>query len=139
MRKQVKVSVLCNELESLIVHYGYSEDSMRRYRKVFRELTTFSSDSLYSQRVASDFLVTKLNDAGGFVSSGENSKNEMYYLRAVRSLADYYNFETIFRRNEYKGAIVWPEEFRDSVEGFLESKINYGNSRSEERRVGKEC
>lgn len=102
---------------------------MRRYRKVFRELTTFSSDSLYSQRVASDFLVTKLNDAGGFVTSGENSKNEMYYLRAVRSLADYYNFETVFRRNEYKGAIVWPEEFRDSVEGFLESKINYGNSR----------
>lgn len=129
MRKQVKVSVLCEELDNLLVRYGYSEDSMRRYRKVFREFQEFSNASLYSQKLASDFLVTKLSDIGGFVTSGENSKNEMYYLRVTRSLADLYNFGTVFRRKEHKGSIVWAEEFRESVEGFLESKINYGNSR----------
>ena len=37
MLRQIKVADLCNELEEKLVDLQYSEDSMRRYRKVFQE------------------------------------------------------------------------------------------------------
>ena len=36
MLRQIKVADLCNELEKQLEKLQYSEDSMRRYRKVFR-------------------------------------------------------------------------------------------------------
>jgi len=128
MREKIKVSNLCREFEGVLVHYGYSDDSMRRYRKVFRELTEFSKDCEYSQKAGSEFLVDKFQEIGGFVTSGEHSKNEMYYFRVIRSLAEYYNFGTVFRRHDFKGAIIWPQEFREGIEGFLESLIMTGHA-----------
>jgi hypothetical protein len=40
MMKQIKVGNLCSELEQKLLELHYSDDSMRRYRKVFREFTT---------------------------------------------------------------------------------------------------
>lgn len=73
---------------------------MRRYRKVFREFTDFAGDCDYSQSKGTDFLVWKFQMIGGFVATGEHCKNEMYYFRVVRSLAEYYNFGTIFHRHD---------------------------------------
>ena len=85
MIRQIKVRDLCNDLETKLVDLGYSEDSMRRYRKVFKELTAYAGDKDYSQSLGTDFLVEKFNQLGGFVTSGEYSKNEMYYFRVIRS------------------------------------------------------
>lgn len=99
-QKQVKISDLTLTFEGELRKYGYSEDSLRRYQKVFRELIEFSNDSFYSQKVCTDFLVDRFKRAGGFFEAGESSKSQMYYLRTIRSLADYSNFETIFRRKD---------------------------------------
>lgn len=112
-----------------MVELNYSEDSMRRYRKVFHEFMEYSGDCDYSQSKGTDFLLWKFKQLGGFVTSGEHSKNEMYYFRVIRSLAEYFNFGTLFRRNDYYGEIVWPVPFKDVTESFLKYEIEYGCSR----------
>ena len=44
MLKQIKVKDLCAELEEQLIQLGYSEDSMRRYRKVFNEFIEYAND-----------------------------------------------------------------------------------------------
>jgi site-specific recombinase XerD len=128
MRKQIKVSKLCNELEGMLLKLNYSEDSMCRYRKVFREFIEFSADCNYSQAEGTNFLISRFNLTGRFVSAGEHSKNQMYYFRVIRSLAEYYNFGIIFRRKDFHGEIVWPLPFKGCTEEFLKSRIEYGVS-----------
>ena len=98
--KQTRVSDLVNSFESELEKHGYSADSFRRYRKVFKELIEFTEGGLYSQKICTEFLVDRFERAGGFFIAGESSKNQMYYLRAIRSLTDFYNFGTIFRRKD---------------------------------------
>lgn len=134
MLRQIKVANLCAELEDKLVTLQYSEDSMRRYRKVFREFMEYAGDCDYSQSKGTDFLLWKFNQLGGFVTSGEHSKNEMYYFRVIRSLAEYYNFGTLFRRNDYHGEIVWPLPFKEVTENFLRYEVEYGCSLSQYQR-----
>lgn len=122
--KQTKVSDLIQSFEKELEKHGYSEDSFRRYRKVFRELIEFTEDGPYSQKICTDFLVDRLERAGGFFTAGESSKNQMYYLRAIRSLSDFYNFGTIFRRKDIGEFIIWPEPYRKLIENFLDTLIS---------------
>lgn len=128
MNKQIKVIDLCNEFEELLEKLQFSEDSMRRYGKVLKEFSSYVDDSEYSQSIGVDFLISRFKQIGGFVTSDEHSKDEMYYFRTIRSLAEYFNFGIIFRRKDYSGEIVWPEPFRECNEKFLTSKIEYGIS-----------
>lgn len=128
MMKQIKVSDLCSELEQKLVELHYSEDSMRRYRKAFQEFSEYAGITDYSQSKGTDFLVWKFQQLGGFVTGGEHSKNEMYYFRAIRSLAEYYNFGILFRRHDFQGEIVWPEPFKKATESFLRYEVEYGCS-----------
>ena len=134
MLRQIKVTELCKELEEKLVGLQYSEDSLRRYRKVFREFEEYAGDCDYSQSRGTDFLLWKFKQLGGFVTSGEHSKNEMYYFRVIRSLAEYYNFGTLFRRHDYDGEIVWPLPFKEVTEGFLQYEVEYGCSQCESVR-----
>lgn len=134
MLRQIKVADLCNELEEKLVALQYSEDSMRRYRKVFREFTEYAGDCNYSQSKGADFLLWKFKQLGGFVTSGEHSKNEMYYFRVIRSLAEYFNFGTLFRRHDFHGETVWPIPFKEVTENFLKHEIEYGFSQAQYRR-----
>jgi site-specific recombinase XerD len=117
--KQTKVSDLIHSFENELKKHGYSEDSFRRYGKVFRELIDFTEDGLYSQKICTDFLVDRLEQAGGFFIAGESSKSQMYYLRAIRSLADFFNFGAIFRRKDIGEFIIWPEPYRKPIEDYL--------------------
>lgn len=126
MLKQIKVKDLCAELEEQLIQLGYSEDSMRRYRKVFNEFIEYANDCEYSQSIGTNFLVEKFKLMGGFVLSGENSKNEIYYFRVIRSLAEYYNFRILFRRHDFKGEIIWPKPYKEVTENFIKYKIEYG-------------
>jgi site-specific recombinase XerD len=123
-RQQTKISDLTLAFEGELRKYGYSDDSLRRYRKVFRELIEFTDDSTYSQKVCTDFLVDRLKQAGGFFTAGASSKNQMYYLRTIRSLADYFNFGAIYRRKDIGEFIIWPESYRKPVENYLETLIS---------------
>lgn len=135
MMRHIKVKDLCTELESQLTALGYSEDSMRRYRKVFQEFSEYTVDCDYSQSVGTNFLVKKFNQLGGFVTSGENSKNEMYYFRVIRSLAEYYNFGILFRRHDFKGEIIWPDTFKEVTENFIKYKVEYGCSHNYVTRI----
>jgi site-specific recombinase XerD len=128
MIRQIKVNALCNELDEKLIGLNYSEDSMRRYRKVFNEFIEYAGDCSYSQSKGTEFLVWKFQQLGGFVSGGEHSKNEMYYFRGIRSLAEYFNFGVLFRRNDFQGEIIWPEPFKECTEGFLSHTVEYGCS-----------
>jgi site-specific recombinase XerD len=128
MMKQISVKDLCIELERKLSGYNYSDDSMRRYKKVFSEFIEYAGDCNYTQSKGTDFLVLKFQQLGGFVSDGEHSKSEMYYFRAIRTLAEYFNFGILFRRNEFRGEIIWPEPFKESTETFLRQMVEYGNS-----------
>lgn len=134
MMNQIKVTDLCSELEQKLVELHYSDDSMRRYKKVFREFTEYADGCDYSQSKGTDFLVWKFQQIGGFVTGGEHSKNGMYYFRAIRSLAEYYNFGIMFRRNDFHGEIVWPEPFKEATEGFFRYEVEYGCSHGQYER-----
>lgn len=134
MIRQIKISALCSELEQELVKLHYSEDSVRRYKKVFQEFMEYTGDCNYSQSIGTDFLVWKFQQLGGFVTSGEHSKNEMYYFRVIRSLAEYFNFGVLFRRHEFHGEIIWPEPFRKGIEGFLQYTVEYGCSYEHNKR-----
>lgn len=135
MIRQIKVIDLCNKLETKLSELGYSEDSMHRYKKVFQEFKKYANDCDYSQSLGTDFLVKKFESLGGYVTSGENSKNEMYYFRVIRSLAEYYNFGILFRRHNIKGEIIWPKSFKEVTENFIKYKIEYGCSRNYLTRI----
>jgi len=134
MLRQIKVADLCKELEEKLVELQYSEDSMRRYCKVFQEFVEYAGDCDYSQSKGTDFLLWKFKQLGGFVTYGEHSKNEMYYFRVIRSLAEYFNFGTLFRRHNYQGEIVWPIPFKEVTEVFLRYEVEYGCSQCHYRR-----
>ena len=70
MLRQIKVADLCNELEEKLVDLQYSEDSMRRYRKVFQELSnTQVIVIIHSQKERISFF-------GNSSSSGASSHPE---------------------------------------------------------------
>lgn len=123
MMRQIKVADLCSELEEKLIDLHYSEDSMHRYRKVFNEFVEYAGDCNYSQSKGTEFLVLKFQQLGGFVSSGEHSKSEMYYFRGIRSLAEYFNFGVLFRRHDFHGEIIWPKPFRACTESFLQYTV----------------
>jgi integrase len=126
MMKQIKVAVLCDELETKLLELHYSGDSMHRCRKVFREFTEYADDRDCPQSEGASFLVWKFRQLGGFAASGEHSKNEMHCFRAIRSLAEYYNFGILFRRHDFNGEIVWPEPFKEAAECFLRYEVECG-------------
>ena len=98
MIRQISVGNLCGELGEMLIHFQYSSDSLRRYNKVFDEFTEYAGEREYSQQLGA----------------------------AIRTLAEYYNFGVIFRRQDFRGEIIWPEPFRECTEKFLLSKVEYG-------------
>lgn len=102
MIRQISVGNLCGELGEMLIHFQYSSDSLRRYNKVFDEFTEYAGEREYSQQLGAEFLAWRFNQIGGFVTSGTYSKDEMYFFRAIRTLAEYYNFGVIFRRRGYE-------------------------------------
>lgn len=128
MIRQVSVGILCSELNEMLHKLQYSPDSLRRYIKVFDEFTAYAGEKMYSQALGAEFLAAKFNQIGGFTSEGLYSKDEMYYFRVIRSLAEYFNFGVIFRRHDFHGEIIWPLPFRECTEKFFLSKVEYGVS-----------
>lgn len=128
MIRQITVGNLCGELDEMLHKLQYSSDSLRRYNKVFDEFTAYAGEKMYSQALGAEFLAWKFDQIGGFTAEGLYSKDEMYYFRVIRSLAEYFNFGVIFRRHDFHGEIIWPVPFRECTEKFFLSKVEYGVS-----------
>lgn len=128
MIRQVTVGNLCGEFDQMLHKLQYSSDSLRRYHKVFDEFTAYAGENMYSQALGADFLAWKFDQIGGFTTEGLYSKDEMYYFRVIRSLAEYFNFGVIFRRHDFRGEIIWPIPFKECTEKFFLLKVEYGVS-----------
>lgn len=128
MIRQITVGNLCGEFAEMLHKLQYSSDSLRRYNKVFEEFTAYAGERMYAQSLGAEFLSWKFNQIGGFITEGLYSKDEMYYFRVIRSLAEYFNFGVIFRRHDFCGEIIWPAPFRECTEKFFLSKVEYGVS-----------
>lgn len=130
MNRSITLPELSSNFLEALRTYGYSEDSLKRFSRVLKELCEYANGESYSQRLGAEFLSQAIRGLKGFVTSGEHSKTEMYYLRVIRSLNKYWYFGTLFRNETCLGPIVWPKKFADAVYGFLEEKAAYRCSES---------
>lgn len=125
VKESIGLSKLCRKFEEELIKRQYSIDGMYRYRRVMRELREFVTDDLYSPEICADFLRVRLTEMGGFNEKGKYSKTQMYYIRTVRSLEEYYLYGTFFRRKTAPEKINWPPQFGAPIEAFIgQSEIN---------------
>lgn len=117
--ENINVSELCQQFENALLERKYSQDSMYRYRKILKEFLSFVNGNLYSPEIGANFLTQKLTEMGGFVNTGRHSKNQLYYIRTIRSLEAYYLFGTFFRRRYESQELMWPEQFGDPIQSYL--------------------
>ena len=128
MRRNIYVTDLCQEFEQSLIKQQICDDSLKRYRKVLTEFSIFACNDHYSQSLGTKFLLNKLRERGGLVLSDEESRNEEYYSRCMRMLAEYFNFGIILKRADAYGEIIWPAGFRDCTERFYSALVNDGLS-----------
>lgn len=106
MKRNIYVTDLCSEFEQLLIKQQISADSLKRYRKVFSEFSVFGCKEYYSQSLGLEFLINRLQERGGLVLSDEESRNEQYYFRCIRMLAEYFNFGIVLKRKDANGEII---------------------------------
>lgn len=128
MKRNIYVTDLCSEFEQLLIKQQISADSLKRYRKVFSEFSVFTCKEYYSQSLGLEFLVNRLQERGGLILSDEESRNEQYYFRCIRMLAEYFNFGIVLKRKDAYGEIIWPIGFRDCTEKFYSALVDNGLS-----------
>ena len=128
MLRQIKVTELCKELEEKLVGLQYSEDSLRRYRKVFREFEEYAGIVIIHSPGEQTSCYGSSNNLEVLLHPENTLKMRCITYRVIRSLAEYYNFGTLFRRHDYDGEIVWPLPFKEVTEGFLQYEVEYGCS-----------
>lgn len=119
LEENINVSELCQQFENALLERNYSQDSMYRYRKVLKEFLSFVNGNIYSPEIGANFLTQKLKEMGGFVNTGRHSKNQLYYIRTIRSLEAYYLFGTFFRRKHESQELMWPEQFGNPIQSYL--------------------
>jgi integrase len=128
-QKKIKVVDLCNLIEQEMVDLGFCKSTFYGYRNVWKKLQVFAGDKYYSPKLCADFLA-KEYQVDSIEGCREFTKTQMYYLRTVRLLADYFNFGTFFRRRNIRRDIKWPENFSIPVESYISHLTVKGRSRS---------
>ncbi len=128
-QKKIKMVDLCKLVEQKMVDLGFSKSALYSYCSVWEKLQVFAGDKYYSPKLCADFLAEKYQ-IDRLEGCRKFTKTQMYYLRAVRVLADYYNFGTFFRRKNIKRDIKWPENFSIPVESYISHLKVRGRSSS---------
>lgn len=126
-QKKIKIVDLCNLVEQEMTDLGFSKDTFYRYRSVWKKLQVFAGDKYYTPKLCADFLAEEYQVAS-LKGCEKFTKTQMYYLRTVRVLADYFNFGTFFRRRNIKRDIKWPENFSIPVESYISHLTVKGRS-----------
>ena len=128
MPRKIPVYQLCSEVEVELVRQRLSVDTLNRYKKVFNEFSVFCGEQNYSQSLGTEFLIQKFRADGGISITDEHSKNESYYFKGIRILAEYYNFGIVHIRTDFHGEYIWPDGFRKCTEAYFESLVDEGLS-----------
>ncbi len=133
-QKKIKLAELCSNVEQEMRELGFREDTIYRYQSVWKKLIAYAGNIDYSPKICADFLaknykINNLDDKGKF------SKTQMYHLRSVRVLADYFNFGTFFRRKNIRPIIQWPESFAYPVQSYIAHLTVSGKSENYIYRV----
>ena len=126
-QKKIKLVDLCNQVEQEMVDLGFCQDTFYSYRSVWEKLQVFAGDKYYSPKLCADFLAEKYQ-IDSLEGCGKFTKTQMYYLRTVRVLDDYFNFGTFFRRKNIRRDIKWPKNFSVPVESYISHLTVRGRS-----------
>lgn len=128
-QKKIKMVDLCKLVEQEMVDLGFCKDTFYGYCSVWKKLQVFAGDKYYSPKLCADFLAEKYK-IDSLEGCGKFTKTQMYYLRTVRVLANYFNFGTFLRRKNIKRDIKWPEKFSVPVESYISHLTVRGKSSS---------
>lgn len=128
MLRKTPVYQLLSELEVELVRQQLSANTLKRYKKVFNEFSVFGGEHNYSQSLGTEFLIQKFRADGGISITDEHSKNESYYFKGIRLLAEYYNFGIVHIRTDFHGEYIWPAGFCTCTEAYFESLVHDGLS-----------
>jgi len=119
---KIKLTDLFKQIEQTMIESGYSQSAINNYHWVWKQLKEFSKNKYYDSKISTDFLSKKFqNDP--LNKTEKISKKQMFYLRAIKVLADYKNFGKFFRRKKTKKEIIWPEKFREPIEAYINQMI----------------
>jgi len=119
LKGNIRLSELCGKFEEALIKRQYGVDSLYRYRNVMTKLQAFIADDIYTPEACAAFLSDKMTKMGGFNEKGRYSKSQMYYVRTVRTLEEYYLYESFFRRKNVPEAVNWPTQFKEPIESFI--------------------
>jgi len=109
---------LCIRVENLMIKLGYKEDSICRYRKVWKKFRNFSKNTYFNDKECADFLVKEYR-IYNLNTDCKFTKSQMFILRTIQLLSDYEKFGTFFRKKTNCPEMTWPEEFRAPVEVYV--------------------
>jgi len=92
MPRKTLVFELCSELEQELIKQQLGVDTLKRYRKILKEVSVFGGEKAYSQSLETEFLIQHFKADSGISITDEHSRTEPYYFKCIRLLAEYYNF-----------------------------------------------
>lgn len=119
---KIKLKDLYEQIEQTMLELGYSQSSISNYYRVWKQLKEFSKTEYYESEICTNFLSEKFqNDP--LVKTEKISKKQMFYLRAIKVLADYKNFGRFFRRKKTKKEIIWPDKFREPIQAYINQLV----------------
>jgi site-specific recombinase XerD len=126
-QKKIKMVDLCNLVEQELINLGFGKTTFYGYRSVWKKLQIFAGDAYYSPKLCADFLAEEYQ-IKSMEGGRKFTKKQMYYLRTVRLLADYFNFGTFFRRRNIRKDIEWPDNFSIPVKSYISDLTVKGRS-----------
>jgi site-specific recombinase XerD len=100
LMQKLLLTELIHDLEQEMLRLGYSDRSMRLYRRRWRTLFQFAKERrelLYSEQLGIDFLEKHFNIFEKDTNQGL-SESDVRELRIIRMLGDFQLHRTIFRR-----------------------------------------
>ncbi len=136
MLQQISVYELSEKIIQAHIHFGYSKDSLYRYKRILMEFKEFTGDIIFSPDLPSSFLtdIFKEESKGINLKKGEGSKKHLYYVRTMRHLEDYFYFGTLFQTKKKIPDIQWPEGFNSHLIAFYSNYLSCGVSERLYRR-----
>lgn len=136
MLQQISVYELSEKIIQAHIDFGYSKDSLYRYKRILMEFKEFTGDISFSPDLPASFLTKIFNEQedGINLKKGTGSKKHLYYVRSMRHLEDYFYFGTLFEVKKNVPAIEWPDSFKSNLDIFYKHYLASGISERMYRR-----
>ena len=136
MLQQISVYELSEKIIQAHIDFGYSKDSLYRYKRIIMEIKQFTGDIHFSPELPGHFLTEIFNKQGEGLNlkKGIGSKKHLYYVRTMRHLEDYFYFGTLFQIKKEVPDIKWPDNYKGLLDIFYKDYLAGGISARMYRR-----